>query len=100
MDFEIGTDHIRVQADWINDGRISLDFIPDSNDNTIDVVITRATRYSDKEIFDYLGEHDALPPDFDYSINEITLRNIDYEDGAIFELLTSPVEDNNLFEVV
>jgi Ca2+-binding RTX toxin-like protein len=100
MDFEIGTDKVRVQADWINDGRISLDFIPDSNDNTIDVVITRATRYSDKEIFDYLGEHDALPPDFDYSINEITLRNIDYEDGAIFELLTSPVEDNILFEVV
>jgi hypothetical protein len=28
------------------------------------------------------------------------LRNIDYEDGAIFELLTSPVEDNILFEVV
>ena len=54
----------------------------------------------DKEIFDCLGEHDALPPDFDHSINEITLRNIDYEDGAIFELLTSPVEDNILFEVV
>ena len=41
-----------------------------------------------------------LPPDFDPSVNEITLRNIDYEDGAIFELLTSPVEDNILFEVV
>ena len=100
MDFEIGTDKVRVQADWINDGRISLDFIPDSNDQTVDVEITLGTRYSDKEIFDYLGEHDALPPDFDPSVNEITLRNIDYEDGAIFELLTSPVEDNNLFEVV
>ena len=100
MDFEIGTDKVRVQADWINDGRISLDFIPDSNDQTVDVEITIGTRYSDKEIFDYLGEHDALPPDFDPSVNEITLRNIDYEDGAIFELLTSPVEDNILFEVV
>ena len=61
MDFEIGTDHIRVQADWINDGRISLDFIPASNDNTVDVVTTRPTRYSNREIFDYLREHDALP---------------------------------------
>ena len=64
------------------------------------MVITRATRYSNREIFDYLGEHDAPPPDFDHSINKITSRDINYEGGDIFELLTGPVEDDILFEVV
>ena len=101
MDFEIGTDKIRVQADWIENGWISLDIVSVSDDNKVDVAITVAQpRYADAT-WDYVTQHNALPPGFDLSNNTKTLRNINYEDGVILEILSSSVEmDNILFEVV
>ena len=79
MDFEIGTDQIRVQADWVKDGWISLDFTPDENDKTVDVEITLAKRFEAGELSDYIEKYDALSPDFDPSVNKITLRDVNYE---------------------
>jgi Ca2+-binding RTX toxin-like protein len=101
MDFEIGTDQIRVQADWVKDGWISLDFTPDANNKTVDVKITLAKRFEAGELSDYIEKYDALLLDFDPSVNKITLRDVNYEESDIVELLTSPVEEGNiLFDIV
>ena len=99
--FEIGIDQIRVQADWVEKGFLSLDFVSiDQESETIDVAIVLEKPYVYADIITYyLANNSTLPDDFG-TINKITLRNVEYEDGAIFELFNSPVEDNILFEVV
>ena len=101
MDFEIGIDQIRVQADWVEKGFLSLDFVSiDQESETIDVAIVLEKPYVYADIITYYLENNSTLPDDFGTINKITLRNVEYEDGAIFELFNSPVEDNILFEVV
>ena len=61
MNFEIGTDQIRLRADWVKDGWISLDFTPDANEKTVDVEIMLAKRFEAGELSDYTEKYDALP---------------------------------------